>query len=41
VCDGNGGCAAAVTACKDYSCDDATGACRTSCSKAEHCLAED
>lgn len=41
VCDGNGGCAAAVTACKDYSCDDATGACRTTCSKTEHCLAED
>jgi len=41
VCDGNGGCGPAITSCKDYACDDATGACRTSCSDPAHCLLED
>jgi hypothetical protein len=41
VCDGNGGCGPSLTTCKDYSCNEATGACRTQCSDPLHCEAED
>jgi hypothetical protein len=39
ACDGNGGCAPAVSMCADYACDDTKGACRTSCSDHVECLA--
>jgi hypothetical protein len=37
VCDGNGGCAPAVSMCSDYACNEMTGACRTSCSGPLEC----
>jgi hypothetical protein len=41
VCDGNGGCAPALSTCDAYACDDTTGACRTVCAAHVECVATD
>jgi hypothetical protein len=41
VCDGNGGCAPTLGSCKDYACDDSTGACRANCMAHVQCLTDD
>jgi hypothetical protein len=41
VCDGNGGCAPALTDCKDFKCVDATGTCGTQCTVTSDCLSSD
>jgi hypothetical protein len=38
ACDGMGSCQLGVGACTSYSCDEATGGCRTTCSDSSHCL---
>ncbi|HVR03019.1 MAG TPA: hypothetical protein VMT47_12860, partial [Polyangia bacterium] len=41
ACDGNGGCAAAVSTCTDYACDETNGTCRTTCQAHLNCLLTD
>ncbi|HVZ75558.1 MAG TPA: hypothetical protein VHJ20_24460 [Polyangia bacterium] len=41
VCDGNGSCGTALTACSDYACDETKASCHTNCAGPDDCLLTD